>query len=205
MKTIPIFTFTECEEPAGHVPKLDLPLTRREYLKGSGVLMGSIAATSALAALAPSSVWAVEMKVLSQSEGTTILKMARTLFPHKKLSDAVYALVVKDLDADAAADPKNNQLMKSGVVALNRAAGGDFANAPYEKQLEILKGMEGNPFFNAVRGKCVTSLYDNDMSYVAFGYPGASWDKGGYITRGFQDLQWLPNPSAAESPAPFLG
>jgi hypothetical protein len=205
MKTIPIFTFTECEEPAGDVPKLDLPLTRREYLKGSGVLMGSIAATSVLAAFAPSSVWAVEMKVLTQPEGAALLKMARVLFPHKKLADAVYALVVKDLDADAASNPKNGQMLKEGVVALNRAAGGNFAGATYDKQLEILKGMEGNPFFSAVRGKCVTSLYDNDMSYVAFGYPGSSWDKGGYITRGFQDLKWLPNPSAEESPAPYLG
>ena len=60
--------------------------------------------------------------------------------------------------------------------------------------------MQGQPFFNAVRGKCITALYDNDIAFVTFGYPGASWDKGGYITRGFQDLKWLPNPPAAASP-----
>lgn len=205
MKTIPIFSFTACEEPSGEVPKLDLPLTRREFLKGTGILMGTIATGSALSAFAPSSVWAVEMKALSQGEGEAILKMARTLFPHSKLSDAAYALVVKDLDAGAATDAKSAQTLKDGVAALNRAAGGNFANAPYEKRLEIIKGMEGNPFFAAVRGKCVTSLYDNDISYLAFGYPGSSWDKGGYITRGFQDLKWLPEPSADESPKPYMG
>jgi hypothetical protein len=56
-----------------------------------------------------------------------------------------------------------------------------------------------------VRGKCVTSLYDNDMAYAALGYPGSAWEKGGYITRGFQDLKWLPAPSAEASPAPYLG
>ncbi len=205
MKTIPIFSFAACEEPSGEVPKLNLPLTRREFLKGSGVLMGTLATGSVLSAFAPSSVWAVEMKVLSQAEGEALLKMTRTLFPHQKLSDAVYALVVKDLDAGAASDAKNATMLKDGIVALNRAAGGNFANAPYEKRLDIIKGMEGNPFFGAVRGKCVTSLYDNDMSYVAFGYPGSSWDKGGYITRGFQDLKWLPEPTAEESPKPYMG
>jgi hypothetical protein len=150
-------------------------------------------------------VWAVEMKVLTQAEGETLLKMARTLFPHAKLSDAVYALVVKDLDAGAAADAANAKMLKDGIVALNKAAGGNFAGSAYEKRLDIIKGMEGNPFFGAVRGKCVTSLYNNDMAYVAFGYPGSSWDKGGYITRGFQDLKWLPEPSLEESPKPYLG
>jgi hypothetical protein len=38
-----------------------------------------------------------------------------------------------------------------------------------------------------------------------FGYPGSAWEKGGYITRGFQDLKWLPAPSKEASPPPFLG
>jgi hypothetical protein len=205
MKTIPIFSASACEEPSGDVPKLNLPLTRREFLKGTGILFGTIAAGSGLLAFAPSSVWAVEMKSLSQGEGEAILKMARTLFPHNKLSDAAYALVVKDLDAGAATDAKSAQVLKDGVASLNKAAGGNFANTSYEKRLEIIKGMEGNPFFSAVRGKCVTSLYDNDISYLAFGYPGSSWDKGGYITRGFQDLKWLPEPTAEESPKPYMG
>ena len=167
--------------------------------------MGTIAAGSVLSAFAPSSVWAVEMKVLTQAEGEALLKMTRTLFPHAKLADAVYALVVKDLDAGAATDAKNATMLKDGIVALNKAAGGNFAESAYEKRLAIIKGMEGNPFFGAVRGKCVTSLYDNDMSYVAFGYPGSSWDKGGYIARGFQDLKWLPEPSLKESPKPYFG
>ena len=69
----------------------------------------------------------------------------------------------------------------------------------------IVQAIEGTPFFNTVRGQCVTSLYDNDMAYAALGYPGSAWEKGGYITRGFQDLKWLPAPPAAASPRPELG
>ncbi len=194
-----------CNEESGDVPKLDLPLTRRSLLRGSGVLLGTLAAGGVLTALAPSRAWAVELKTLSSAEGTTLMKMGRTLFPHAKLPDAVYALLAKDLDAGATADSKTTALLRDGIVSLDKAAGGNFAKASASKQLAAVKSMQATPFFAAVRGKCVTSLYDNDMAFTAFGYPGSSWEKGGYITRGFQDLKWLPEPSKEASPAAWMG
>jgi hypothetical protein len=193
------------EEGSGEVPKLNLPLARREFLKGSGILMGTIATGSVLAALAPSPVWALELKTLSKAEGEALMKMGRVLYPHKKLPDAVYALLAKDLDAKAAGDAAAATQIRAGVAALNSAAGGSFAKASDKKKLEIVKAMEGQPFFGTVRGQCITSLYDNDMAYASFGYPGSAWEKGGYITRGFQDLKWLPAPSVAASPKPWFG
>ncbi len=194
-----------CGENEGRVPRLDLPLARREFLKGSGVLMGRIAAGSVLAALAPAMAWAVELKTLSTAEGEALMKMGRVLYPHKKLADAVYALLAKDLDGKASADAASAKLLKEGIAALNTAAGGTFAKAPAKKQAAIVKAIEGQAFFNTVRGQCITSLYDNDMAYATFGYPGSAWEKGGYITRGFQDLKWLPAPPLAASPKPFIG
>ena len=194
-----------CSEPSGQVPRLDLPLVRRDFLKGSGVLIGSIAAGSVLAALAPSPVWAVELKTLGKAEGQTLMAMGRVLYPHKKLPDAVYALLAKDLDAKASGDVAAAAQLRQGIAALDQAAGGSFAKAGAAKKLEIVKGIEGQPFFNTVRGQCVTSLYDNDMAYAALGYPGSAWEKGGYITRGFQDLKWLKPPSREASPPPYMG
>ena len=188
-----------CHEEDGRVPKLALPLARREFLKGSGILMGTIATGSVLATLAPSPVWAVELKTLSKDEGQTLMAMGRTLYPHKKLPDAVYALLAKDLDGKA--DPA----LRAGIKALDEAAGGSFVKANAAKRLQVVKAIEGTPFFNTVRGQCVTSLYDNDMAYAVFGYPGSAWEKGGYITRGFQDLKWLPAPGKEASPPPFMG
>lgn len=189
-----------CDEPSGEVPKLDLPLARREFLKGSGVLMGTLAAGSALAALAPSRVWAAELSKLNKHEGEALMAMGRVLYPHKKLPDAVYALLAKDLDAKG-----DTATLQAGVAGLDKACGGNFAKAPAAQRKAAVKAIEGQPFFNAVRGQCITSLYDNDMAYAAFGYPGSAWEKGGYITRGFQDLKWLPAPSKAASPPPYMG
>jgi hypothetical protein len=190
------------DEASGEVPKLELPLVRRDFLKGSGVLIGTLASGSLLAALAPSTVWAVELKTLSQAEGETLMKMGRVLYPHDRLPDAVYALLAKDLDAKAAGDAATAALLRSGVAALDKSAGGSFGQATADEKLRIVKAIEGSPFFATVRGQCVTSLYDNDMAYATFGYPGSAWEKGGYITRGFQDLKWLPAPPAWASPKP---
>jgi hypothetical protein len=181
--------------------KQNLPLTRRDFLKGSGVLMGVLVAGTTVAALAPSPVWAVELKALSQADGTSLMSLGRVLFPHAKLPDAVYALLAKDLDGATAKTAE----LKAGIAALDKACDGNFSKASDAKKEAAVKAIEGTAFFNTVRGQCVTSLYDNDMAYAALGYPGASWDKGGYITRGFQDLKWLPEPSAADSPAPYMG
>ena len=210
MKIIPIQRHnapaaSACGDESGEVPKLDLPLARRSFLKGSGVLMGTIAAGTVLAALAPSPVWALELKTLSKADGQTLMALGRVLYPHKKLPDAVYALLAKDLDAKAAGDAGAAAQMRDGIAALNQAAGGNFNKASAAKKLEVVKAIEGQPFFNTVRGQCITSLYDNDMAYAVFGYPGSAWEKGGYISRGFQDLKWLPAPSVQASPPPYFG
>jgi hypothetical protein len=186
-------------------PETASTLTRRHLLKGTGVLMGTLAAGSTLALLAPSTVWALELKQLSQAEGETLLQMGRVLFPHAKLPDAVYALLSKDLDAAAAADASTAKLLRQGIGRLDHLAGGSFLKASAQRRLEAVQSMEGQDFFNTVRGKCVTSLYDNEMAYATFGYEGSAWEKGGYIVRGFQDLKWLPEPPAEASPPPFMG
>jgi hypothetical protein len=184
-------------------PRRQIALTRREFLKGAGILTGTLAASSILSALAPSRAWAVELKALTSAQGDALLQMDKVLFPHKGLPDAIYALVVKDLDGAAGKDPKTAQMLGDGVAALDRAAGGSFVAASDAKKLEAVKSLEGTPFFSTVRGQSITSLYDNDMAFAHFGYPGASWDKGGYFNRGFNDLKWLPNPHASASPAPY--
>jgi hypothetical protein len=196
---------TACGEESGEVPKMNLPLARREFLKGSGILMGTLAAGSVLATLAPSPVWAVELKTLSKTDGQTLMAFGRTLYPHKKLPDAVYALLAKDLDAKASGDAAAATLIKDGIAALDKAAGGSFTKASAAKRLEVAKALDGQPFFATVRSQCITSLYDNDMAYAVFGYPGSAWEKGGYISRGFQDLKWLPAPPKEASPPPWFG
>lgn len=168
------------------------------------MLVGTIAMGSVLAELAPSRVWALELKHLSENEATTLIAFGKTLYPHKDLDNAVYALLVKDLDGKAATDPVLAAQLAQGTAALDAAAGGNFASSGAAAQLRVAKSLETTAFFKTVRGQCITSLYNNEMAFAHFGYPGSSWQKGGYIRRGFDDLTWLPNPPESASPAPYV-
>jgi hypothetical protein len=178
-------------------------INRRDLLRGAAMLVGTIAAGSVLAELAPTRVWALELAHLSTQEGSTIVAFGRVLYPHPKLDDAVYALLAKDLDVKAA-DPAIADQLAKGTAALDVAAGGSFVKASPGTKLTAVKSLEGTPFFATVRGQCITSIYNNDMAFAHFGYPGPSWKQGGYIRRGFNDLSWLPNPPEGASPPPYV-
>jgi len=185
--------------------KVDSPVrvSRRQFLKtGSGVLMGTLAASSGvLATLAPSRSWALTLSTFNDVEGDKILKVTRGIFPHDTLDDAVYALVVKDLDAAAAQDPAVASLLRGGLQQLDVMAGGDWAYLDYLARENLVTKMAGTDFFEKIRGTSVVSLYNNEMAWAHFGYEGSSYEMGGYFDRGFQDLDWLPNPPADASPA----
>jgi hypothetical protein len=182
--------------PAHTAPSIKL--TRRELLKGTGVLLGTLAVSSPLAMLAPSRAWALEMTGLSTRQGAVLLALTRRIYPHPSLDDAVYALVVKDLDKKAAADKSVQALLADGVQKLDAQAHGDWTKLPTAKQDSDVAALAGSPFFEQVRSTAVVSLYSNPLAYAHFGYGGSAGD-GGYLHKGFNDLTWLPEPPAAAS------
>ena len=177
---------------------LKIPLTRRELLRGTGVITGTLALSSIFAALAPSRVWAVELQGLDSHQGEVILAFTRQVYPHPTLDDAVYALVVKDLDAKAREDPTVQQQLASGVQQLDALGGSNWDKRDTASQARDVASMAGTPFFNTVRSTAVVSLYANTLAYTHFGY-GASEGDAGYLYKGFNSLSWLPNPPASDS------
>ncbi len=176
-------------------------LARRRFLTTSSVLMGSLwASSSALLALAPGPVWALELKALDERSGRVLLQVARHIFPHARLDDAAYAFVVRDLDG-AAKDAAVKTLLADGIKQLDAAAKGDWLKLDAQAQLAQVSAIARNPFFEKIRSTAVVSLYNNELAFAHFGYEGEAFSKGGYLERGFNALTWLPAPSAEASPA----
>ena len=80
--------------------------------------------------------------------------------------------------------------VRAGLVQLSEAAGGDFSAADAERQLAAMKQLESSPFFADMLGKTQFYFYNNKAVWPKFGYEGSSWEKGGYINRGFNDVTW---------------
>ena len=68
-----------------------------------------------------------------------------------------------------------------------------LANPKEEDRVAVLKVLEQQdaPFFQKVRSSLITGLYNNKELWPFFGYEGESASKGGYIARGFDDLDWI--------------
>jgi hypothetical protein len=175
---------------------------RRTFLRLTG---GAAAAAAVIAAGVPlvplpaeAQLWGLELKTLNADEAMTLLKVARRIYPHRTLADVYYAGVVKGLDEDAQKSTETATLLKDGVVALDRAMGVKWIELSAGYQLATLQAQP--KLLDTVKGKAVVAIYNNPLVWRHFGYEGPSFQYGGYIRRGFNDLTWLPDPPEAASP-----
>jgi hypothetical protein len=165
-------------------------LTRRALL-GRAAAVGALTVTGASFIAAPNAAWALEVTVITPEQMATLVQMARDIYPHDRIPDQFYVVAVKGYDAE---DKK--AMVADGVAALDAAAvkagHPNYVGAGWEEdRVAILKSVEDTPFFQTVRGGLVTGLYNQKDVWPIFGYEGESFSKGGYIERGFDDINWL--------------
>ncbi len=165
-------------------------LTRRQLLSSATAAGASFVIGAGFIA-APTAAWAMETTHLDPQVFATLVQMARDIYPHDRIPDENYVLAVKGYDnADAAAG------ITAGIAALDAAAQGrghgSYLGAGWERdRVDILRSMEDSAFFQQIRGGLVTGLYNQKAVWPIFGYEGESYSKGGYIERGFNDINWL--------------
>lgn len=165
-------------------------LTRRALLSRA-MVAGTLAVTGAGFIAAPDAAWAMEVTVITPDQMAALMQMARDIYPHDQVPDRFYAVAVKGYDAEGAKD-----LVAAGVAELNAAAQAqghaDYVSIGWEEdRVKVLQAIEGSPFFQTVRAGLVTGLYNQKEVWPIFGYEGESFSQGGYIDRGFDDIDWL--------------
>jgi hypothetical protein len=165
-------------------------LSRRELLSRTVAAGTAFVVAPGLLAGADAA-WATEVAALQPETMATLVQMARDIYPHDHVADRFYVLAVKGYDTAEAAPE-----IEAGIAALNAAAQGaghaSYLAAGWEAdRVAILKGMENSAFFQKIRGGLVTGLYNQKEVWPLFGYEGESYSQGGYIDRGFNDIDWL--------------
>jgi hypothetical protein len=171
-------------------------LSRRGFLSGGATTIAAVAVSGTTILADPEAVRATETAGLSAEESRALAKFTRDLFPHDRLDDSFYEKAIVPLKDEAAKDPLANRLLADGVAQLNRltsAAGGKvFADASDEKiRVAAIKQIEGGAFFARVYNATIMSLYNQPELWPKFGYQGPSSALGGYLHRGFSDINWL--------------
>jgi hypothetical protein len=165
-------------------------VTRRTVLRGTAIAVPGIATGMAIA---PEAAWAQAAKNLTPATMATLARAARDIYPHDRLADAHYITAVVGYDTAALAV---RDMMAKGCATLDSEARKHYGTtyilvADESERVTILQGMETSPFFGKLRGDLVVALYNQQSLWPKFGYEGSSADKGGYIHRGFNDIDWL--------------
>jgi hypothetical protein len=173
-------------------------VSRRVFLRNSATAVPAAAAIATGMTITQHAAWADTASTLKPRTMVTLARLARDIYPHDRLADVYYIKAVAGYDGLAAKDPKLAKMIADGVAALDAAArrkfGADYIAVAWEHdRLTLLTPLADAPLAKKLRGDMMLTLYNNPDVWPKFGYEGASADKGGYINRGFNDIDWLPS------------
>jgi hypothetical protein len=116
-----------------------------------------------------------------------LASVAYDLFPYPGLKADLYVRVGDHLLQ------ANNPLITAGLQQLRTAV----SNVPWKQvdeaqRIAVLTQLQTSPFFAAVRAGALEVLYRTPEMFALVGYGGSAIEQGGYINRGFADIDWLP-------------
>lgn len=116
-----------------------------------------------------------------------LASVAYDLFPFPALDAGMYVRVAERLQQ------AGNPVVADGLTQLRAAVD----NMPWKeleesRRVAVLAAMQTTPFFAAVRAATLEVLYRSPEVFAMVGYGGSAIEQGGYINRGFADIDWLP-------------
>jgi hypothetical protein len=175
---------------------MDTHVSRRSLLQAAGATLIVAAVTPAGLILGRNQAWSAAAEALNPETFATLVQMSRDIYPHDQVEDRFYAAAVSGLDSGAKSDAALKTLLEDGIAGLDKSAMGLKSTAyrgltDESARVGLLKDIEASAFFQKVRGNLITGIYNNKEVWPIFGYEGESASKGGYITRGFNDIDWL--------------
>lgn len=163
--------------------------TRRRFLVAAIAGSGALVCGFDFTLLRTASAWA---EAPADDSAKILARMARLYYPHDDVADAVYVQTVDGILSAAASDPQLQELLDGAYVALDRAGDHRFIELDANSQLAAMTKVQDEVFFTAIKFQVLARFYANSEVWKVINYPGSSVEYGGYVDRGFNDIDWLP-------------
>ena len=146
-----------------------------------------------LAGLPAVSAWAREhASAAPGSDLETLAVMVRGLLPHDFLTDQDYVGFARRIDARLGQDPAFGELVATGIEKMNAASGGNWLTTTEDDKVKVLEALADDAWFGQLLNAAIDTLYQDPAVYRKLGYEGSAVEFGGYLNRGFDDIDWLP-------------
>jgi hypothetical protein len=155
--------------------------TRRKVL----IAISQLATAATLASCTRSAGYAAAAE--GESDLELLASVAYDILPYAELPPKLYVAAAQQILGS------KDDTVLVGLAKL-RAASHDTAwkDIPEVERVAILSSQQGSPFFGVVRASTVRVLLRDPAMFAIVGYGGSSMQYGGYIGRGFDDINWLP-------------
>ena len=168
---------------------MDHKFTRREC-----ILFGvSTALVFPIAALAKAP---FQTQVFSDEMTACLIAVVATVTPLNDYNDMYYHEVVQKFDQIASSNDRVLELIKEGCRELDSFYGKRFATSDLDERLTALKSINSQQFRAFVTNPAL-GVYNLPLVWRTVGYEGPSYEEGGYLNRGFNDLGWLSSDRGA--------
>jgi hypothetical protein len=153
-------------------------------------LVAAVAFHGTAGALRFSAAWA--QAPLDDAARTTLVQLARRLYPHAAMPDTVYADVLDSALTAVANDNSLRSAFDEADAALNAQQAADFTQLEADAQVATMRSIDGTPYFAAIQNAVLVGVYNHPAVWSMLGYEGPSFERGGYINRGAGEIDWLP-------------
>lgn len=173
--------------------RLGYQISRRHF----SVCLGRVAfASTAISVLGISSRLALAESAVgtapSKAETETLVQYAHFVLPVLAPNHARYRAVADKISAQAAQIPPIASMMADGIAALNDSGKGPWLQLPLPDKTKLMGSLEGTPFFGFLRWTTSEIVMRDPVLWEKLGYQGSAIEHGGYLHRGFDDIDWLP-------------
>jgi len=161
--------------------------TRRRFLIAS--LAFSTATVTSTAWLRGAKAWA------ESGDSPSLTRFGRLVFPHEGLADEVYAQIMDKVLATLDTIPASAGALTEAEAALNAQQDSSWFDLDQPAQIKAIENIQGEAFFAVIVGTLRGAFYYDPAVWAHIDYPGSSKEHGGYLHRGFDDIDWLPESS----------
>ena len=115
------------------------------------------------------------------------------LFPHPRLDKGVYEQVTLQVSDKVAQSADLTVMMKNAMESMTADTRENGTALPEREKEELLEKIQHTPFFQFVLNEALSGVYRHPLTWELLGFEGSSLEFGGYINRGFNDIDWLPD------------
>ncbi len=139
-----------------------------------------------------------QSSLLPEDAVQRLVSVLKAAFPHRGFPDGPYERTAEHIIVTVSGNAFQTAQLGQGLVGLDAMRDAPFADLEPAEALAVLEEISHTPFFALVRSTTVVFMYSDREVWQVLGYEGESSDKGGYVDRGFDDLDWLPEPRIEE-------